>query len=173
MLTTDANIVCVRGYASSVRKVPESLKRTVFLSYGITKRSGDDWEVDHLISLELGGSNSIRNLWPESGTTMPLNYRAKDSPLERISLEARKFGLGLILASQAFEHFPRDVLGNAATKIAMDLEGDSLARGARLLSISRSTLEGLGIGEAVVIAGKLEPRRVQIKAYSGRVKKIP
>ena len=78
VLTTDANIVCVSGYASSVRKVPESLKRTVFLSYGITKRLGDDWEIDHLISLELGGSNSIRNLWPESGSTQPLNYHIKD-----------------------------------------------------------------------------------------------
>src|SRR5271166_4354158 len=25
-----------------------------------------DYEIDHLISLELGGSNSIRSLWPES-----------------------------------------------------------------------------------------------------------
>jgi hypothetical protein len=23
------------------------------------------WEVDHLVPLELGGSNSVRNLWPE------------------------------------------------------------------------------------------------------------
>ena len=64
VLTSDASVVCVTGYASSARKVPKSLKRTVFLSYGITKRPSD-WEVDHLVSLELGGSNSIKNLWSD------------------------------------------------------------------------------------------------------------
>jgi hypothetical protein len=78
VLTSDAKTVCVSGYAASVRRVPESLKRTVFLSYGINKKLGEDWEVDHLISLELGGSNSIKNLWPESGVTQPLNYHVKD-----------------------------------------------------------------------------------------------
>ena len=64
VLTSDASVVCVTRYASSARKVPKSLKRTVFLSYGITKRPSD-WEVDHLVSLELGGSNSIKNLWSD------------------------------------------------------------------------------------------------------------
>jgi len=56
--------VCVPGYASSVRDVSDSEKRAVYARYGIP------WvpyqhEVDHLISLELGGSNDIHNLWPE------------------------------------------------------------------------------------------------------------
>ena len=56
--------ICVPGYASSVRNVPDSEKAAVYHRYGIA------WvpyqhEVDHLISLELGGSNAIRNLWPE------------------------------------------------------------------------------------------------------------
>jgi hypothetical protein len=78
ILTTDANIVCVKGYSATVRKVSESLKRTVYLSYGIVKKPGEEFEVDHLIALELGGSNDIKNLWIESGTTQPLNFHTKD-----------------------------------------------------------------------------------------------
>jgi hypothetical protein len=78
VLTSDAEVVCVSGYASSVRDVSASLKRKVYLSYGIAKKIGEDFEVDHLISLQLGGSNDIKNLWPQSGTTLPLNYHVKD-----------------------------------------------------------------------------------------------
>ncbi len=56
--------VCTPGYASAVRDVPDAEKSAVYNRYGVI------WvpyqhEVDHLISLELGGSNAIRNLWPE------------------------------------------------------------------------------------------------------------
>jgi hypothetical protein len=56
------------------RHVLESVKKKVFLSYGIDyaqmraqeKARGEPiYEVDHLVSLELGGSNDIKNLWPE------------------------------------------------------------------------------------------------------------
>jgi hypothetical protein len=45
------------------------VKRKVYAEYGITHHEPSEFEVDHLISLELGGSNSIRNLWPESRRT--------------------------------------------------------------------------------------------------------
>jgi hypothetical protein len=56
--------ICVPGYSSSVRDVSEAEKTQVYARYGVR------WvpyrhEVDHLISLELGGSNAIGNLWPE------------------------------------------------------------------------------------------------------------
>lgn len=78
VLTTDASLVCQKGYSASVRNVPPALKRQVFALYGLTKKAGQDWEVDHLISLELGGSNSVRNLWPQAGFTTPWNYHVKD-----------------------------------------------------------------------------------------------
>jgi hypothetical protein len=49
-----------------VRDVPAETKRQVYREYVITSHVTGDYEIDHLISLELGGSNSIRNLWPES-----------------------------------------------------------------------------------------------------------
>jgi hypothetical protein len=57
--------VCVVGYSSSVRSVSTAEKGAVFAEYGIASHPPDSYEVDHLISLELGGSNDIRNLWPE------------------------------------------------------------------------------------------------------------
>jgi hypothetical protein len=58
--------------------VPEAVKKQAYRNYGITSKSPGEYEVDHLISLELGGSNSIRNLWPESYVTQPLNAHTKD-----------------------------------------------------------------------------------------------
>lgn len=79
VLTTDSAVICVPGYTQTVRNVPSSLKAQVYKSYGITSRQPGEYEVDHLISLELGGSNSIRNLWPESYVTHPLNAHVKDA----------------------------------------------------------------------------------------------
>ncbi len=58
--------ICVPGYTAKVgvRNVSESTKRQVFKNYNLTFVPGK-YEVDHLISLELGGSNDIKNLWPE------------------------------------------------------------------------------------------------------------
>ncbi len=51
-----------------IRHVSEEEKKLIFKIYGINP--GDyprgSFEIDHLISLELGGDNSITNLWPEA-----------------------------------------------------------------------------------------------------------
>jgi hypothetical protein len=66
------------GYARKVRDVPAEMEQQVHREYGITSHGRGDYEIDHLISLELGGSNSIKNLWPESHRTSPWNARVKD-----------------------------------------------------------------------------------------------
>jgi hypothetical protein len=57
--------VCTPGYSGRVRNVSTRTKNRVYLNYGIRSHKSGAYEVDHLISLELGGSNSIKNLWPE------------------------------------------------------------------------------------------------------------
>lgn len=61
--------ICKPGYAKSVRNVSESLKKKVYAEYGVKPGEGicvvDGCEVDHLVSLELGGTNDIKNLWPQ------------------------------------------------------------------------------------------------------------
>ena len=68
--------ICTPGYSKRVRHVPESEKNQVYALYGIT-RVPYGYEVDHLVSLEVGGSNSIKNLWPEHYYD-PLGARTKD-----------------------------------------------------------------------------------------------
>src|SRR3954451_7193408 len=64
--------VCRPGYASSVRNVTRATKDAVYGAYGIDAHfDGQDGEVDHLVSLELGGSNARANLFPESSTPRP------------------------------------------------------------------------------------------------------
>lgn len=58
---------CHSGYTSRVRDVSYSVRREVFAEYGIAYSKHRHYEVDHLIPLELGGSNGIHNLWPERG----------------------------------------------------------------------------------------------------------
>jgi hypothetical protein len=68
--------ICVIGYSASVRNVPESEKDAVYAEYGL-RRVAYAYEVDHLVSLELGGSNAIANLWPEHYYN-PWGARTKD-----------------------------------------------------------------------------------------------
>jgi hypothetical protein len=60
-----AATICQTGYAEHARDVPESEKLAVYAEYGITYHPTNRYEIDHLIPLELGGSNSTANLWPE------------------------------------------------------------------------------------------------------------
>ena len=75
--TATTQQICKSGYASSVRNVPSSEKDQVYAEYGITHHSAGQYEVDHLISLELGGSNDIANLWPEAASPTP-GFHQKD-----------------------------------------------------------------------------------------------
>jgi len=70
--------VCAPGYSKRVRNVPQAVKHEVYAEYGVRSHHPDEYEIDHLISLELGGSNARRNLWPQSFVTHPWNAHVKD-----------------------------------------------------------------------------------------------
>jgi hypothetical protein len=69
--------VCTPGWAGAHRNVTTATRRKVYAEYGATNVPGM-FEVDHLISLELGGNNSIRNLWPELNDHPPGALNTKD-----------------------------------------------------------------------------------------------
>lgn len=75
-----ASDVCVPGYSKSVRNVSQATKNEVFREYGITNPQPGEYEIDHLISLELGGTNDISNLWPEP-------YNAQNGAHEKDKVE--------------------------------------------------------------------------------------
>ena len=69
--------ICVSGYSSGVRDVSNSLKEEVYEAYGIKKHSPAEYEIDHFVSLGLGGSNDISNLFPEAAEPRP-GFHEKD-----------------------------------------------------------------------------------------------
>jgi hypothetical protein len=69
--------ICDPGYAKSVRDVPVQEKDQVYAEYGVSSHRPGEYEVDHLVSLEIGGSNDIANLWPEAASPKP-GYHEKD-----------------------------------------------------------------------------------------------
>jgi len=76
-LTRD--VICSASFhTSSVRNVPESEKFAVEREYGLAPgHYGRTLEIDHIVSLELGGSNDMANLFPERLDAHP-GYRVKD-----------------------------------------------------------------------------------------------
>ena len=72
-------VICSSSFhTSTIRNVPESEKHAVEEEYGLAPRSyGSSLEIDHIVSLELGGSNDIANLFPEKADAHP-GYHVKD-----------------------------------------------------------------------------------------------
>jgi hypothetical protein len=62
--TTDLGVICQTSTRSR-RHVSESVRRSVLASYGVRRADAGGYELDHLVPLELGGSNDATNLWPE------------------------------------------------------------------------------------------------------------
>jgi hypothetical protein len=70
--------ICTPGYSSSVRNVSVSLKKKIYGEYGLTyPQPTGSYEVDHIIPLELGGSNDRANLYPEAAEPAP-GFHEKD-----------------------------------------------------------------------------------------------
>lgn len=90
--------ICVPGYSKKVRNVPVSVKRKVYAAYGIISHKSGEYEIDHLISLQLGGSNSVKNLWPQSYLTQPWNAHVKDALENRLHSEVCKGNINLAMA---------------------------------------------------------------------------
>lgn len=63
-------VICSASFRTgTIRNVPESEKFAVEQEYGLAARHyGRTLEIDHIVSLELGGSNDIANLYPEEAT---------------------------------------------------------------------------------------------------------
>jgi hypothetical protein len=72
-------VLCSSSFhTSSIRNVPDSEKHAVEQEYGLAPTSyGSTLEIDHIVSLELGGSNDPANLFPERADTRS-GYHAKD-----------------------------------------------------------------------------------------------
>jgi len=97
---------CIRNCQTS-----EALKHVTYRWYGIQKprpNSGENQvcELDHLVPLELGGSDGLGNIWPQCGPNATVlehryfkikdrveNYLADEVKAGRVSLDAAQRGI--------------------------------------------------------------------------------
>ena len=79
-----ASQICASDAPRSLPAIPVSLKEKVLQLYGIKKAEPDQYELDYLITPELGGATDIRNLWPEPYQETIWNARAKDQLEDRL-----------------------------------------------------------------------------------------
>jgi hypothetical protein len=79
--TTSAHEICMSTFRTGpFRNTTQSEKNKVYAEYGVTRNKGicaGGCEVDHLIPLELGGLDDIRDLWPQPSQPAPA-FHEKD-----------------------------------------------------------------------------------------------
>jgi len=78
------NEVCSVPQEQVVGDVSVSLRLKVLQEYGIANARPEDYEIDYLIAPRLGGTEDIRNLWPEPYRHRVWNARVKDALEERL-----------------------------------------------------------------------------------------
>lgn len=101
-----AATICKSGYTSTVRAPAsdtDKVKALSLVQYGQTRAASTEY--DHLISLQLGGTNAVSNLWPEPnragapGTTNP-----KDAVETKLNKAVCSHTVTLSAAQKAIAH---------------------------------------------------------------------
>jgi hypothetical protein len=75
--------VCGVKLADNGQVLP-AIQRAVFAEYGMPNAEARAYEVDYLITPALGGSDDIRNLWPQPYSGSPWNAYVKDALEDRL-----------------------------------------------------------------------------------------
>jgi hypothetical protein len=76
--------VCRNSNAEVIsHDIPKEMQERVFAAYGIGSTRSDRFEVDYLITPDLGGTTSIRNLWPQP-YSVRWNAQVKDKLEQRL-----------------------------------------------------------------------------------------
>ena len=76
--------ICEAELSGRTAGVPATLARRVFAEYGLPEAQADSFEVDYLVTPELGGAQDIRNLWPQPYSAVVWNAHVKDALEERL-----------------------------------------------------------------------------------------
>ena len=96
-------VICAGSFRTgAIRNVPQAEKFHVEREYGMAPAYyGYSIEIDHIVPLELGGSNAIANLFPEPGSGAA-NYHMKDALENRAKAEVCDGRLSLRTARRGF-----------------------------------------------------------------------
>lgn len=76
MVSTES--MCV-PFARPAPRIPAAMRQQVLRDYGMEHVPEDEYELDYLITPELGGLTDRRNLWPEPYGLQSWNAHAKDA----------------------------------------------------------------------------------------------
>jgi hypothetical protein len=76
--------LCSADRDEVVRSVPGAVQQKIFQEYGLNGISSAEFEVDYLITPGLGGSDDVRNLWPEPHSNTAWNSYVKDQLEDRL-----------------------------------------------------------------------------------------
>lgn len=76
--------VCRAGNSGETRPISASLRQQVFQEYRTPESQAAEYEVDYLITPGLGGTDDIKNLWPEPYSSTVWNAHVKDALEDRL-----------------------------------------------------------------------------------------
>jgi hypothetical protein len=108
--------ICATRWGADERHVSEAMKKKVFRRYGLSGND-DPWcspnpdsprrcEIDHLISRELGGADTVENLWPQRyNPAIKWNATRKDKVENQLNKEVCA---GRLTLKQAREEIVKD-----------------------------------------------------------------
>jgi anti-sigma factor RsiW len=81
--TWDVSLEELCSGAPRVRPITDAMRAQVVSAYGVENIAPDQYELDYLVTPELGGATDARNLWPQKYASPIWNARVKDE-LERL-----------------------------------------------------------------------------------------
>jgi hypothetical protein len=76
--------VCSASFSTNDPAVPDPLKQGVLKAYRLHDVSANAYEIDYLVTPQLGGAADIRNLWPQPSLNTVWNARVKDALEDRL-----------------------------------------------------------------------------------------
>lgn len=85
--------------------VTVAMEQEVFARYRLPWSRRGEFKIDHLIPLELGGADTVDNLWPQSVRVRPYGADRKELLTEVLLQKIRS---GKITVAQAREEISRD-----------------------------------------------------------------
>jgi len=98
--TQNLQVIC-HTHTTSRRHVSRADRLTIFQEYGIAPADRWKYKIDHLVPLEIGGSNAHSNLWPQ----LTESARVKD---QYESLAHRRICQGTLTPQEAQRAFMSD-----------------------------------------------------------------
>lgn len=120
---------------------------------------------NHRLQGEMEGRVPRTFLGIDEAKEMP---KVSGSACDRIIADGRKYGLGLILASQSERHLSADVIGNSSTKIVLPVDQTEVAKVAKKFRFAEAKVAALHPLQALCRFGT-EAKQVNIIPYYERI----